>query len=140
MTGQYNINPNLPTAVVGKVQVNYLPKGEGRKGWRAKKKIVHSVPLGDKQAFPCPIDRLLRLRNTTCIVFWRCFVFVSVQVCTILYDLVGLGLIFQYFIRPLTKENTNCTSSILLSGMCILKGYDALIASNKCMWPCVLNC
>ena len=60
--------------------------GEGRQ--------LHAMGLFRRESLSVPIDRVGRLRNTTCCVFW--------SFCTILYDFIVLG----FFLNTLHLKKT----------------------------------
>ena len=87
-----NINPNTFVGLVGKVRKNYLPKEEGREGGeksacstparpgartrdlsraRGGSGAVRQEGLFRQASLSVPIDRVGRLCNTMCCVFWR---------------------------------------------------------------------
>ena len=85
-------NPNTFVGLVGKVRIKLSPEGRGKGGWR--KKVRAARPLGPglepetcrvlgegpglharglfrQASLSVPLDRVGRLGNTMCCVFWR---------------------------------------------------------------------
>ena len=82
-------NPNTFVGLVGKVRKKLSPEGGRKGGWRKKARAarpglepgtcrvlgegpqLHATGLFRQASLSVPIDRVGRLRNTTCCVFWR---------------------------------------------------------------------